>query len=124
MNLPARAWPVIRKVAFDTFDEGFIHAGNLAYLALMTLFPFFIVAAAVLSLVGQSTETQRAVTSFLSVLPPESAELLRKPIADVRKRLEQLARAEGYSIGELFGARSGTAPATAGPRRPGVLTCR
>jgi membrane protein len=27
--------------------DGFIHAGNLAYLALMTLFPFVIVAAAV-----------------------------------------------------------------------------
>lgn len=31
----------------------------------------------------------------------------RKPIAAVRRRLEQLARAEGYSVAELFGARSG-----------------
>ncbi|WP_294358266.1 YihY/virulence factor BrkB family protein [uncultured Sphingomonas sp.] len=74
---------VMKRAAIGVYNDGFIHAGNLAYLALMTLFPFFIVAAAVLSLVGQSTETQRAVASFLSVLPPESAELLRKPIADV-----------------------------------------
>ena len=33
----------------------------------------------------------------------------RKPIADVRRRLEQLARAEGYSIAELFGARGASA---------------
>jgi DNA-binding protein H-NS len=32
----------------------------------------------------------------------------RKPIATVRSRLTQLARAEGYTIAELFG---GTAPA-------------
>ena len=65
------------------FSDGFIHAGNLAYLALMTLFPFFIVAAAIASLFGQSAETQRAVASFLYVLPPDVGELLRKPIADV-----------------------------------------
>ena len=37
----------------------------------------------------------------------------RKPVAAVRKRLEQIARAEGYSIAELFGTR-GAAPAAAG----------
>lgn len=37
----------------------------------------------------------------------------RKPIAAVRKRLTQLARAEGYTIAELFG---GAAPAR--PGRP------
>jgi DNA-binding protein H-NS len=39
----------------------------------------------------------------------------RKPVAAVRKRLEQIARAEGYSIAELFGARGAApgAPATA-----------
>ena len=47
----------------------------------------------------------------------------RKPVAAVRKRLEQLARAEGYSIAELVGARSGTAPAsTASARAPKAAT--
>lgn len=40
----------------------------------------------------------------------------RKPVAAVRKRLEQIARAEGYSIAELFGARSGATVAPATPR--------
>ncbi len=77
------AFEVVKRAAIGVYNDGFIHAGNLAYLALMTVFPFFIVAAAVLSLVGQSTETQRAVASFLYVLPPDVADLLRKPIADV-----------------------------------------
>ncbi|WP_203308620.1 MULTISPECIES: YihY/virulence factor BrkB family protein [Sphingomonas] len=80
---PAAAWEVTKRAAIGVFNDGFIHAGNLAYLALMTVFPFFITAAAVLSLLGQSAETQRAVASFLHVLPPDVAEILRKPIADV-----------------------------------------
>ncbi|WP_425230769.1 YihY/virulence factor BrkB family protein [Sphingomonas sp.] len=77
------AFEVVKRAGLGVYNDGFIHAGNLAYLALMTLFPFFIVAAAVLSLVGQSAETQRAVASFLHVLPPNVSDLLKKPIADV-----------------------------------------
>ena len=82
-RLMARAWRVLRRVLIGIFSDGFIHAGNLAYLALLTVFPFFILAAAVASLLGQSTETQRAVESFLHVLPPNVGELLEKPIRDV-----------------------------------------
>ena len=39
----------------------------------------------------------------------------RKPIATVRGKLTQLARAEGYSIAELFG---GAAPKPAKPTKP------
>jgi membrane protein len=76
-------YEVFKRAAVGVFNDGFIHAGNLAYLALMTLFPFFITAAATLSLLGQSAETQRAVASFLHVLPPDVASILRKPITDV-----------------------------------------
>ncbi|GAA5070661.1 H-NS family nucleoid-associated regulatory protein [Lysobacter panacisoli] len=43
----------------------------------------------------------------------------RKPIAQVRSKLTQLARAEGYSIAELFGGASASkaAPATRAPAR-------
>jgi len=77
------AFEVFKRAAIGVFNDGFIHAGNLAYLALMTVFPFFIVAAAILSIFGQGVETVRAVESFLNVLPPNVADLLRKPIADV-----------------------------------------
>lgn len=50
----------------------------------------------------------------------------RKPVATVRKRLEQIARAEGYSIAELFGSRGTAAPAPApraakGTRKPSKM---
>ena len=78
-----RAYTVAKRVLVGVYSDGFIHAGNLAYLALMTLFPFFIVAAAIASVFGQNAETQRAVGSFLHTLPPDVATLLRKPIIDV-----------------------------------------
>lgn len=81
----AFAWRTFKRAALGVYNDGFVYAGNMAYLTLMTVFPFFIVAAAVLSLVGQSEETQRAVASFLHVLPPDVSELLRKPISDVLK---------------------------------------
>lgn len=77
------AFTVLKRVAIGVYSDGFIHAGNLAYLALVSLFPFFIVAAAVASIFGQQPETQRAVASFLTTLPPSVAELLQKPILDV-----------------------------------------
>lgn len=79
----ARLWIVLKRAAVGVYNDGFIHAGNLAYLTLMTLFPFFIVAAAVLSALGQGAETQRTVSAFLHVLPPSADELLRGPIAAV-----------------------------------------
>ena len=77
------AFEILKRTSLGVFNDGFIHAGNLAYLALMTLFPFFITTAALLSLFGQSNETQHAVESFLHVLPPDVSDLLRKPISDV-----------------------------------------
>jgi len=79
------AFEILKRSALGVFNDGFTHAGNLAYLALMTLFPFFIVAAAVLSLLGQSDETVRTVEGFLHVLPHDVADILEKPISDVLK---------------------------------------
>lgn len=78
-------WAVTKRLAVGVYTNGFTYAGNLAYLALMTLFPFFIVAAAIASLFGQSAETANAVAAFLHAVPHDVAELLRKPIGDVLK---------------------------------------
>src|SRR3954468_6055441 len=77
-----RAWIVTKRVVIGIFDNGFMYAGNLAYLALMTVFPFFILAAAISSLFGQRSETKHAVESFLYTLPPSVGEILRQPIDD------------------------------------------
>ena len=52
---------VVKRVAIGVYNDGFIHAGNLAYLALLALFPFFILAAAVAHLLGQTEDAQLTV---------------------------------------------------------------
>ncbi|MFN7158999.1 MAG: ribonuclease BN, partial [Erythrobacter cryptus] len=51
-NTPTRALGIVRRVAVGTFNDGFIHAGNLAYLAMLAIFPFFIIGAALFDLIG------------------------------------------------------------------------
>jgi len=77
------AWNVIKRVAVGVYNDGFIHAGNLAYLALLALFPFFILAAALAQLLGQSESGRLTVATVLAQLPPDVAEVLRMPIEEV-----------------------------------------
>jgi membrane protein len=83
MRPGARTLEIIKRVALGVYNDGFIHAGNLAYLALLTLFPFFIVAAAVARLFGRTQDGLRTVDAFLQTLPPGVADVLSKPISDV-----------------------------------------
>lgn len=78
-----RIFEVIRRVAIGAYSDGFIHAGNLAYLALLTLFPFFIVAAAIARMLGRTEDGLNAVRTFIQMLPPSVAEVLATPINDV-----------------------------------------
>lgn len=74
---------VAKRVAVGVYNDGFIHAGNLAFLALLTLFPFFIVAAAIARLFGRTQDGLATVNAFLQTVPSDVAELLAEPIADV-----------------------------------------
>ena len=82
-RVPARTLAVITRVVVHTYTDGFIHAGNLAYLALLTLFPFFIVVAAIAGSLGSSTAGLHAITSFMRTVPPDVGNLLSGPINDV-----------------------------------------
>jgi membrane protein len=77
------AWEVIKRVAVGVYNDGFIHAGNLAYLSLLALFPFFILAAAIAHLLGQSQDAQLTVANVLTRLPPNVADTLREPVTEV-----------------------------------------
>ena len=79
----SRLWQVIRRVAIGVYSDGFIHAGNLAYLALLSLFPFVIVAAAIARLFGQGEEGMNAVNAILVAMPPDVQSVLTAPINDV-----------------------------------------
>jgi membrane protein len=74
---------VLKRIAIGVYSDGFIHAGNLAYLALMTLFPFVIVAAAAARLFGETEGGMQTLAALLQTMPPDVAEVLRKPISDV-----------------------------------------
>ncbi len=78
-----RAYEVLKRVAVGVYNDGFIHAGNLAYLALLSLFPFVIVAAAVARLLGQTEEGLSAVYGMLQTMPDNVRQVLKQPIADV-----------------------------------------
>jgi membrane protein len=76
-------WEVVKRVAVGVYNDGFIHAGNLAYLAILALFPFFILAAAIAHLLGQSQDAQLTVANVLRRLPPDVAITLQGPIREV-----------------------------------------
>src|SRR3954464_12376613 len=76
------ALEVVKRVAVGVYNDGFIHAGNLAYLSVLALFPFFILAAAVAHLLGQSQDAQLTVFNVLRRLNPNVADTLREPIQE------------------------------------------
>ena len=79
----ARLWEITRRVVIGVYADGFIHAGNLAYLALISVFPFFIVTAALAHYLGQGAETMHAVDSVLRTLPKSVRDLIHPAIVDV-----------------------------------------
>jgi membrane protein len=75
-------WPnVIRKVAVGTFDDGFIHAGNLAYLSMLAIFPFFILGAALFDLIGGRANAEGLIDAVMRALPPAVASVI-EPVAE------------------------------------------
>ncbi len=67
---------ILRRVALGVYSDGFIHAGNFAYLTLLTVFPFFIVMAAVTQFIGRPEENLLAIQSALGALPTGVAQLI------------------------------------------------
>ena len=66
--------------AIGTFTDGFIHAGNLAYLAIFSIFPFFILGAALFSLVGEESERAATINAILFAMPPVVGNVI-EPVA-------------------------------------------
>lgn len=75
------AWPVIRRVAISTFNDGFIHAGNLAYLSMLAIFPFFILGAALFDIIGGRENAETIIFSVARALPSSVATVI-VPVAE------------------------------------------
>lgn len=80
---PLTALAILYRVGDRTFRDGFIHAGNLAYLSLVTLFPALLLVHAFMAGFGRTEEGRQAIGEFLDALPKEVAELLAPVIDEV-----------------------------------------
>ena len=78
-----RSFEIIKRVGVGVYNDGFIHAGNLAYLSLLSMFPFFITAAALLQLFGRPEDVALTVGTILAQVPPDVASVVREPIQEV-----------------------------------------
>jgi membrane protein len=76
----SRAREVLQRVFVGTYNDGFIHAGNLAYLAVVSIFPFFITGAALFSVIGEESERAATINAILFALPPAVGDVIA-PVA-------------------------------------------
>ncbi|MEO5577887.1 MAG: YihY/virulence factor BrkB family protein [Sphingomicrobium sp.] len=83
MECPPTPWEITKRIAIGVYNDGFIHAGNLAFLSILALFPFFILATAIAQLLGQSADGAKTVATILATLPPQVAGVLAGPINEV-----------------------------------------
>ena len=83
IRIPPTPWEVVKRVSIGVYNDGFIHAGNLAFLSILALFPFFILATAIAQLLGQSADGAKTVATVLAKLPPQVADVLAGPVNEV-----------------------------------------
>src|SRR5690349_15635417 len=76
----SKAWEIAKRVLIGAYNDGFIHAGNLAYMAIISIFPFFILGAAIFSALGEDSERTSTITAILYALPPIVGEVI-EPVA-------------------------------------------
>src|SRR5687768_15035897 len=76
----SKAREVLTRAFVGTYNDGFIHAGNLAYLAVLSIFPFFITGAALFSLIGEESERAATINAILFALPPMVGDVIA-PVA-------------------------------------------
>jgi membrane protein len=77
-HLGYRSFTVIQRVVTGVWRDRFIHAGNLAYMAILAIFPLFHCGGGLFSLV-ETSERVYLVHAFLRVMPIVSGVL--EPVA-------------------------------------------
>jgi membrane protein len=80
LNPINQSYEILRRVAVGVYSEGFVHAGNFAYLSLVALFAFCIVAAAIAGSLGQTASGLALIEAFFATVPKGAADALRGPI--------------------------------------------
>ena len=80
LNIVWQIREVLRRVAVGVYTDGFVHAGNFAYLSLVTLFAFCVVAAAIAGGLGQTQDGLRLINTFFATVPAGVGDALRGPV--------------------------------------------
>lgn len=80
LNAPQQLWEVLKRVVVGVYSEGFVHAGNFAYLSIVSLFSFCIVAAAIAGAFGQTESGLSLIEAFFQTVPPGVAKTLKGPV--------------------------------------------
>lgn len=80
LGLPGQVIEVVKRVGVGVYSDGFIHAGNFAYLSLVSLFAFCVVAAAIAGAFGQTESGLALIEAFFQTVPPSVAGALQEPI--------------------------------------------
>lgn len=75
-----RSFEVARRVVVGTFNDGFLYAGNIAYMSMLAIFPFFITGAAIFAALGEGSERAASINALLLAMPPVVAEVI-EPVA-------------------------------------------
>ena len=78
-----RLFTITKRTVVGTWNEGSIHAGNLAYMSMLSIFPFFILGAAVFSAIGEEADRAATINAILSALPPIVGEVIGPVARDV-----------------------------------------
>jgi len=79
-DLAHKIYRVTKRVIVGCFNDGTIHAGNLAYMSILAIFPFFITGAAIFSVIGEEADRAAAINAFVAALPPLVSEVI-EPVA-------------------------------------------
>ncbi|AWW73137.1 ribonuclease BN [Erythrobacter sp. KY5] len=78
-----RIYETVRRTLAGTWQDGFIHAGNLAYLSMLAIFPFFILGSALFELFGGRDLAVSMVQTVVAGLPPSAAQVIAPVAEDV-----------------------------------------
>ncbi len=78
-----RFFQIVKRVLAGAYNDGLIHAGNLAYLAIVALFPFFVTTTAIFNAFGEVEDRAAAVAAILITLPPQAADAIGPVALDV-----------------------------------------
>jgi membrane protein len=87
-----RAFAMAKRVLAGVYNDGFVHAGNFAYMALLSLFPFFIAATAIVSIIGEQGQREALIDAILLALP----QTVRSAIGPVAR--DVVAAREGWLL--------------------------